>query len=657
MPSNRLASRAVTVVLGLLAGGCARRAPPPSAPDPETRALGAAPAIVPGLPPVPRVRGPLVLHVAYPPPDALVEVRDSSFLFGSAGTGDAHVTVNGQPARVWPNGAWLAWVALPPDSSMQLRIEARTPTDSAAVDYPLRRVVPDAGRLTVGSVWLDSLSLAPTGRVWLGRDEYLTLTARASAGAEVRLRLADGTIVPLMGQPQLLAVPEAVRAFDRDTASLVTPVVRDRYVGLLRGRAVGPDPGPVLPLPFTLAEPDTSWAMLEAISGADTARVRWPLQVAVLDTLPAVAELDDDSAHTGLTDSVTVGRALPGGTYAWFFPAGTRVALTGRRNGELRLRLSRGAEAWVSAANARPLGPGDPAPHAVVGSVTLTPTPDRATIRIPLSQRVPYRIEESGRSLSIRFYGAVGDVNWMRYGPADSLVERMSWRPEAADEVSLTFDLRRPVWGYRARWDRTDLLLDIRRPPAIDADSPLRGRFIAVDPGHPPGGATGPTGLREAEANLAVGLELRRLLEQAGARVLMTRTSDSAVDLRPRVLAAERAGAEVLISIHNNALPDGINPFVNNGSSVYYNHPRGIPLAAAIQAALIRRLGLRDLGIGRGDLALVRGTWMPSVLTEGLFMMLPDQEAALRNVQGQRSYAQAVLDGLRAYLGEYARHE
>jgi N-acetylmuramoyl-L-alanine amidase len=657
MLSNRPASRAVAVVFGLLAVGCARRAAPPSIPEPEARALGAAPAIVPGLPPVPRVHGPLALSVTYPPPDALVQVRDSTFLFGSAGTGDARVTVNGQAARVWPNGAWLAWVALPRDSLMQLRIEARTPADSAALDYPLRRVVPDAGRLTVGSVWLDSLSLAPTGRVWLGRDEYLTLTARASAGAEVRLRLADGTTVPLMAQPQLLAVPEAVRAFDRDTASLVTPVVRDRYVGLLRGRAVGPDPGPVLPLPFSLAAADTSWAMLEAISGADTARVRWPLQVAVLDTLPAVAELDDDSAHTGLTDSVTVGRALPGGTYAWFFPAGTRVAVTGRRNGELRLRLSRGAEAWVSAANARPLGPGDPAPHAVVGSVTLTPTPDRATIRIPLSQRVPYRIEESGRSLSIRFYGAVGDVNWMRYGPADSLVERMSWRPEAADEVSLTFDLRRPVWGYRARWDRTDLLLDIRRPPAIDADSPLRGRFIAVDPGHPPGGATGPTGLREAEANLAVGLELRRLLEQAGARVLMTRTSDSAVDLRPRVLAAERAGAEVLISIHNNALPDGINPFVNNGSSVYYNHPRGIPLAAAIQAALIRRLGLRDLGIGRGDLALVRGTWMPSVLTEGLFMMLPDQEAALRNVQGQRSYAQAVLDGLRAYLGEYARHE
>jgi N-acetylmuramoyl-L-alanine amidase len=218
----------------------------------------------------------------------------------------------------------------------------------------------------------------------------------------------------------------------------------------------------------------------------------------------------------------------------------------------------------------------------------------------------------------------------------------------------VTFELGRPVWGYQARWNRSDLMFDIRRPPAINAGDPLRGRLIAVDPGHPPGGAIGPTGLREAEANLGVALELQRLLQAAGAKVLMTRTSDSAVDLWPRVRLAELAGADLLVSIHNNALPDGINPFLNNGTSVYYNHPRSVALARSVQAALLRRLGLRDLGIGRGDLALVRGTWMPSVLTEGLFMMLPDQEAALRSPQGRHLYAQAVFDGLREYLQESA---
>jgi N-acetylmuramoyl-L-alanine amidase len=586
----------------------------------------------------------------YPPPDAVIQVRDSSFLFGTAGNGDATVTVDGQRARVWPNGAWLAYVALPADSLMQLRIEARTVSDSAAVIYPVRRVVPEAGRLTVGGVWLDTLSLTPTGRLWVTRGEYLTLGVRASEGAEVRLRLPDGTIVPLNQQAQRVETSAAVRAFERDTTKLETPVLRDRFVGLLRGRSVGPDPGPILPLPFGLGPPDTTWAMVEAILGTDTARVRWPLQVAVMDSLPLVAELDDDTLHDGNTDSLTVGRAVPGGTYAWFFPTGTRVAVSGRRNADLRLRLSHDAEAWVPAVDARPVSVGGPAPQAVVGSVRLTSDSVRGLVRIPVSQRVPFRIEEGERSVSITFFGASGDVDWMRYGAADSLVRRMTWRQTASDEVTLTFDLAHPVWGYRARWDRLDLLLELRRPPTIDASDPLRGRLIAVDPGHPPGGATGPTGFREAEATLGVARELERMLPAAGARVLMTRTADTPLDLWPRVRMAEQANADVLVSIHNNALPDGLNPFVNNGTSVYYNQPRSIPLARAIQTALLRRLRLRDLGIGRGDLALVRGTWMPSVLTEGLFMMFPDLEAALRSPAGRHLYAQAVVEGLREYL-------
>jgi N-acetylmuramoyl-L-alanine amidase len=646
--------RRALAALAPVAVACGGPASPPVAPVPSTRILAESLPPSRSLPPVAPVHGPLVIRVAYPAPDAVLQIRDSSFLFGTAGSGEARVTVNGQAARVWPNGAWLAYVALPRDSVMPIRIEARAGADSAVLEYPIRRVVPDAGRLSVGAAWVDTLSLEPHGRLWLGAGEYLSLGARAAEGAQVRLRLPDGTLVSLTPQPGPLEVPPGVRAFDRDTLRLETPVVRDRFVGLLRGRVVGPDPGPVLPLPFALVPRDTGWAVVEAIVGPDTARARWPLQVAVLDSLPLVAELADDTTAGAVPDSLTVGRAVPGGTYAWFFPSGTRAAVTGRRNDDLRLRLSRDAEAWVPVAEARPVSRGGPAPAAVVGSVSITPQRDRAVVRIPLSQRVPFRVDEGDRGLVVTFYGASGDVNWMRYGATDSLVRRMSWRQAAVDEVTLTFELNRPVWGYRARWNRSDLVLEIRRPPAIDASDPLRGRLIAVDAGHPPGGAIGPTGLREAEANLGVALELERLLQAAGARVLMTRTSDSAIDLWPRVHLAEAADADILVSVHNNALPDGINPFVNNGTSVYYNQPRSVALARAVQAALLRRLGLRDLGIGRGDLALVRGTWMPSILTEGLYLMLPDQEAALRSADGRRRYAQAVLDGLREYLREYA---
>jgi N-acetylmuramoyl-L-alanine amidase len=658
-----------------LAGCSPSPAPPPapldvarsdSIPGDSTRSAGI-------LPPVPKATGPLALRVAYPPPDALVQASDSSFLFGSVGNGDAKVTVNGAPARVWPNGGWLAWVALPRDSVMRFRIEAATDSERVSLEHSVRwgrwRSSPSQA-----AVWIDTTSLAPRGMLWWPRDEYLSLSVRASRGAQLRLRLADGTIVPLAPASSREPVSAAVRAFAIGTDGLGTPVVQDRYTGVLRGRAIGPDPGPVIPPPTPVdslppltairsgppdsARSDSTWATVEAIRGTDTARVRWPLQLALLDSVPVPVELDDDPSRLGLSDSITVGRALPEGTYHWFFPTGTRATVSGRANADLRLRLSRSAAAWVAVGEARPAGETAVTP-AVVGSVTLAQRADRVTARIPLTRRIPFQITEGDRSVVLRLYGAVGDVNWIRYGGAapDSLVRRVAWAQPSADEVTLSFELSAPVWGYRARWDRDDLLLELRRPPDLEPGDPLRGRLVAVDPGHPPAGATGPTGLREAEANLAIALELKRLLENAGAKVLMTRTSDTPLELGPRVQLAERANAELLISVHNNALPDGINPLTSNGTSVYYNQPQSIPLARAIQAELVRRLGLRDLGIGRGDLAMVRVTWMPSVLTEGLFIILPDQEAALRNEQGRRLYAAGVVEGVRRFLRERAREE
>jgi N-acetylmuramoyl-L-alanine amidase len=631
------------------------------------------------MPAAPDVRDPIALRVVYPAPHDVVRVRDSSFLFGSVATGSIRVTINESPVRVWPNGAWLAWLPFPADTLMEFRIEAWTPTDSSELVYLVRRHRGSLPReVRSGAAWIDSVSLSPQGQVWLSRNEYVTLSARAAEGSDVRVRLPDGRQVRLLPQKDWEEVLPALRAFDRDTNKL-RAAEEVRYVGLIRGRAIGPDPGPVLrgpsaslvkvlaraavrcvtgfpcPSPYTaLVSPDNSWAVVEAALAGDTIRMRWPLQVALIDTLPVVAELDDDTLGHGATDSLTPGRATPAGTYSWFFPTGTRAAVTGRVNDDLRVRLSPISEAWVPVAEARPLARGLPEPRATVGSVTLTPSPDRVSLRIPLTTRVPFQVIESDHGLALKFYSAVGDVDWIRHG-SDSLVQRLAWAQTGREEVTLMVELSVPVWGYRTRWSRNDLLLEIRRPPRIQPNHPLRGRVIAVDPGHPPLGATGPTGLREAEANLAVALQLRAMLEAEGARVLMTRTTDTALDLWPRIALADTGGAELLVSIHNNALPDGVNPLTNNGTSVFYNQPRSVPLASAIQRALVARLRLPDLGISRADLAVVRPTWMPSVLVEGMFMILPDQEAALRSRDGTRRYARGVYEGIGRFLQERAR--
>ncbi|MCI0433633.1 MAG: N-acetylmuramoyl-L-alanine amidase [Gemmatimonadetes bacterium] len=196
----------------------------------------------------------------------------------------------------------------------------------------------------------------------------------------------------------------------------------------------------------------------------------------------------------------------------------------------------------------------------------------------------------------------------------------------------------------------------MRRPPAIAADRPLAGLRIAVDAGHPPGGATGPTRLTEAEANLGIALTLGPLLERAGATVLMTRTDASPVDLGARPRTATEWNAHVLLSLHNNAFPDGVNPFTNHGTSVYYYQPQSVGLAADVQRALLAELGTRDIGIGRADLAVVRPTWMPAILSETLFLMVPGQEAALRNPDVHARIARAHIEGLQAFLRRWARN-
>jgi N-acetylmuramoyl-L-alanine amidase len=616
------------------------------------------------LPKIPLATGRLQITVVYPAPQDVVGAVDSSFIFGSVGRGDARLSINGIPVAVHPNGAWLAWMPFPHDSLMTFDLVAVAGADTARLTRSIRRAVrflpPTA------SVWIDSTSLWPVGRVWWPAGEPLSLTARAGPGATLRLLLPDGTAVPFTAASGVERVADGVQAFDLDPGTAPRPARSDRYVATFLPRALGRDPGALTgpdsgatpgmaPSDTTGAGPDTLAAVLEAVRGADTLRLRWPLRLAALEGASRAVELDDDPARLGDTDRTTVGRALPGGTYHWFFPQGTRTVANGRINDDIRLRLSAASQAWVAAGEVRALPAGAPAPRGVVGSVAPARTPDGVRYRIPVGEQVPWRVIEDDRRLTLVLHSVTGDVNWIRYGQTDDVVSGIRWDQPSADEVTLTFDLVDPVWGWRAAWDRGDLLFEIRRPPALDEGDPLRGVTVVVDPGHPPLGATGPTGLREADANLGVALELRQLLEEEGARVLMTRTSDSAVALWPRVAFAERAGGDVLVSVHNNALPDGVDPFRNSGTSTFYNQPRSLALAREVQRGMVRRLGVRDLGYARADLALVRTTWMPSILTEGLFMMIPEQEYALRTTEGRRRYAEGVRDGLERFLRARAR--
>src|SRR6478672_971082 len=146
MPLPRPVRTALVLTLAL-ASACtstsstANPAPPPT-PAP------AAPCPAPPLPPVPAVDGPLAINVVYPRENQVVTSRDSNFVFGSIGSGRATLTVNGVPARVYPNGAFIVWLANPSADSARYTLVATRGTDTARgvrnIRYPARSAaVPD----------------------------------------------------------------------------------------------------------------------------------------------------------------------------------------------------------------------------------------------------------------------------------------------------------------------------------------------------------------------------------------------------------------------------------------------------------------------------------------------------------------------------------
>jgi N-acetylmuramoyl-L-alanine amidase len=304
----------------------------------------------------------------------------------------------------------------------------------------------------------------------------------------------------------------------------------------------------------------------------------------------------------------------------------------------------------VPGADVTLLPPGAPLPRPVAGNVRVLPDERWVDVRIPMGERAPFLIEQEERALILTLHGARNAIDNIVFVENDSLIQTIFATQELTDRVRVIIRLGAPLLGYQAWHEGTTLVLRVRRPPEVNLREPLRGRVIVVDAGHPPAGATGPTGLYEAVPALAIARRLQAALEARGATVVMTRTTDEPLALGERPIISRRANGDAFVSIHLNAYPDGINPFVNNGTGTYYFQPHSEPLARMVQKGMIRRMGLRDNGVFYNTFAVTRTSWMPAILTEGAFMMIPEQEAALRTPQFQEAYALGVVDGLEDYF-------
>ena len=369
---------------------------------------------------------------------------------------------------------------------------------------------------------------------------------------------------------------------------------------------------------------------------------------------------------SGGSDTLATGteifaRPTPTGTYRWFFPRGTRLWLAERRGTQYRVQLDPATAAWVDASGVT-LDAAEAAPTApaTLGAVTVSPAAGHVDVRIP-AQRSPFLVEPGEREWTVTLYGVTAQP--ANTAQSDPMLVGVAQEATGPSTARVRLSLARAPWGYKAFYAADGaLVLRLRRRPNIDPANPLRGRRIVIDPGHPPAGATGPTGLYEGDANLGISLPLAEKLRAAGAEVILTRTgrqapfsTNTAEDLRGRVALAVRSDAEILVSVHNNAFGEAQNPFRAFHTAVYHFQPFGRPLAQVLADNIVGVTLLPNRGALRENLALVRPTWFPSALTESLFMPIPEEENALRDPAFLDRLAAAHVRGIEAFFRSEAR--
>jgi len=187
-------------------------------------------------------------------------------------------------------------------------------------------------------------------------------------------------------------------------------------------------------------------------------------------------------------------------------------------------------------------------------------------------------------------------------------------------------------------------------PPPAKPNPPKQRAVVVIDPGHggKDPGAIGIGGLQEKQVILPISKQIAAILEKEGIKVVMTRDSDYFVDLAPRVAIAERANADIFVSIHANSM--GLNRPDVNGLETYY-FSSGQRLAQVIHRNILQRVTVRDRGVRRARFYVLRKSSMPSVLVELGYVTGREDNPRLRNPAYQTQMAEAIARGILEYLG------
>ncbi|WP_379129003.1 N-acetylmuramoyl-L-alanine amidase [Paenibacillus sp. sgz500958] len=189
-------------------------------------------------------------------------------------------------------------------------------------------------------------------------------------------------------------------------------------------------------------------------------------------------------------------------------------------------------------------------------------------------------------------------------------------------------------------------------PP--DTTVPFGRQIIVIDAGHggkDPGAISTATKRTEKDFTLATALKIAALLDNdPNLEVVLTRSDDTYPTLQERAKLANDLKAALFVSIHANSIEAGskTNP---SGTETYYTRAESLQFAKVVHKYLVPASGLTDRSIRQSSLHVTRETKMPAILLECGYMSNSKDEALLFNASYQQKIAEAVVAGIKEYLG------
>lgn len=336
----------------------------------------------------------------------------------------------------------------------------------------------------------------------------------------------------------------------------------------------------------------------------------------------------------------------------------TILMLNGKKGDYYRVSLTTGQNAWIKAENV--------INYSTITGKMLTPatnvniTEDElyTYIKTELSFNVPFVVQEVDKGLNVELFNIKHNDSDRTVFKSLGEVKSLAINNISVDNNSIYhIELKNRLWGYLAYYDGNTFVIKIRKEPQIEKKEPLKNLTFAIDAGHGGSdfGAVGPTGVKEKDINLDISKKLQTLLEEAGAKVVMTRTDDSSVEIYDRPKKAQKEDSIILISIHANALPDGQDPYVKHGTSVFYYNNESEKLANELIDVLTKDLGTKNDGVCRGSFVMTRPTMPLSALIEVAYMIHPYEYSLLLEEDFRQSAAESIKKGIINFLVKEAK--